>query len=273
MSRIPRHPKSNHHRRSGLSLVEVSISMLLVGLLLSASMNSFASSKRREWAVANKALAQQLSLDLLNEILRQPYEDPNASVVLFGLESGESTGNRSQFDDVDDYVSWSESPPADKNGNALAGMTNWTRRVTVQWADPTTLAASGSSGTGLKLITVTTTRTGSVGSTVTGYRSVAWVDTIPSPTDATGNHPPVAVATGTTLILLPPRTANFSGTTSTDSDGDTLSYVWNFGDGTNAAGSTVTHTYSSAGVYNCVLTVYDGHGGVSTATVTVSIVL
>src|SRR5262249_5681423 len=147
-------------------------------------------SKRREWAAATKVQGQQLSIDLMNEILRQSYQDPNASTPLFGPEAGETTGNRSLFNDVDDYVNWSETPPADKNGNTIGGLSSWTRSVTVQWVDPTTLSSSSSSATGLKLITVTTTRSGSVGSSVTGYRSVAWVDTIPTPSDATGNHAP-----------------------------------------------------------------------------------
>ncbi|HLX65268.1 MAG TPA: PKD domain-containing protein, partial [Planctomycetota bacterium] len=43
----------------------------------------------------------------------------------------------------------------------------------------------------------------------------------------------------------------------TDADGDTLSYVWNFGEGTNANGPSVSHTYTQPGNYLVFLVVTD----------------
>jgi hypothetical protein len=46
---------------------------------------------------------------------------------------------------------------------------------------------------------------------------------------------------------------------STDPDGDALSYIWLFGDGTpNQGGKTVTHTYLKPGAFNATVTVSDG---------------
>ena len=59
--------------------------------------------------------------------------------------------------------------------------------------------------------------------------------------------------------------------TSTDRDGDTLSYSWNFGDGTSGTGATVTHTYNAVGTYTATLTTYDGRGGVGSATVVLTV--
>ena len=50
----------------------------------------------------------------------------------------------------------------------------------------------------------------------------------------------------------------FDGTTSSDPDGDALSYAWNFGDGTSGTGATPTHSYAAAGVYEVTLVVNDG---------------
>ena len=44
----------------------------------------------------------------------------------------------------------------------------------------------------------------------------------------------------------------------TDPDGDPLEYLWTFGDGNQAPGAIVNHTYTSAGTYNAVLAVSDG---------------
>ncbi len=44
-----------------------------------------------------------------------------------------------------------------------------------------------------------------------------------------------------------------------DKDGDTMSFMWNLGDGQTSYGRSVTHRYSASGSYPVVLTVDDGH--------------
>jgi len=51
----------------------------------------------------------------------------------------------------------------------------------------------------------------------------------------------------------------------TDSDGNITSYLWDFGDDTNSSSSTLSHSYSIAGVYTVKLTVTD-NDGLSTTT-------
>ncbi len=72
------------------------------------------------------------------------------------------------------------------------------------------------------------------------------------------NNPPVADAggpysgeAGTTLI-------QFDGSGSSDADNDSLTFEWEFGDGTLATGMMPTHTYAAAGVYEVRLVVDDG---------------
>jgi cytochrome c len=59
----------------------------------------------------------------------------------------------------------------------------------------------------------------------------------------------------------------------TDADGDQLSYAWDFDDNgsIDASGTSVTHTYASAGNKTAKLTVSDGKGGLATRTVPVSV--
>ena len=47
----------------------------------------------------------------------------------------------------------------------------------------------------------------------------------------------------------------FDGSGSSDPDGGVLTYVWNFGDGSQAVGSNPAHTYLGSAVYNVTLTV------------------
>lgn len=48
---------------------------------------------------------------------------------------------------------------------------------------------------------------------------------------------------------------------STDSDGNIIEYLWEFGDGTTATGSTASHTYTTAGKYLTTLAIRDNAGG------------
>jgi len=52
----------------------------------------------------------------------------------------------------------------------------------------------------------------------------------------------------------------FNASSSKDPDGDSLSYFWDFGDGTTATGSSVSHTYTEPGNYKVFLKVDDGSG-------------
>ncbi|MGV3606449.1 MAG: PQQ-dependent sugar dehydrogenase [Planctomycetaceae bacterium] len=73
-----------------------------------------------------------------------------------------------------------------------------------------------------------------------------------------GNRAPVAVSTADVGSGLAPLTVNFSGTSSSDPDGDAITYAWDFGDGTTATGATVVHTYAANGTYYATLSVSDG---------------
>ena len=184
--------------RHGFSLVESVISVFLVGMLMVAALWTVGAGVRRQGNVANQVRGKRLAHDLMQEILQQAYQDP-IQMPVFGPEPGETTNppTRSRFNDVDDYVGWTESPPADKSGNVYPGFTGWTRSVNVQRGrTPASLQSTTTTNTGLKLITVTASFNGQTQATLLGYRSVAWSDTLPTPSDATANHPPVAVFTG-----------------------------------------------------------------------------
>jgi len=138
----------------GFSLVEVVISMLVVSVLLAAALRAVGASKTGQLTVANRTEAMLLAQDLLAEIVVLPYEDQDTPTSSIGPEAGESGAHRSAFDDVDDYHAWNGEPPVEKDGAAIASASNMQRDVTVTWAKPSDLSASGFSGTGIKRIEV-----------------------------------------------------------------------------------------------------------------------
>ncbi|MEM6628567.1 MAG: PKD domain-containing protein, partial [Bacteroidota bacterium] len=86
-----------------------------------------------------------------------------------------------------------------------------------------------------------------------------------------GNINPVARYTATPITGEAPLTVNFNGTTSTDADGNIVTYAWDFGDNTNGTGATTTHTYNAPGVYISSLTVTDDEGGTGVASVIITV--
>lgn len=77
------------------------------------------------------------------------------------------------------------------------------------------------------------------------------------------NEPPTASAGISPERPRVGEEVTFDGSGSSDADGDSLTYRWDFGDGHQANGEIVTHAYAKAGKYTVTLTVRDGNGGVS----------
>ncbi len=87
------------------------------------------------------------------------------------------------------------------------------------------------------------------------------------------NRPPIAQISATPQTGVAPLTVQFSAFGSSEPDGDTMIYLWNFGDGiiTNTVGDRPSHTYNNAGGYNVTLTVSDDKGASSSASVTITV--
>ena len=82
---------------------------------------------------------------------------------------------------------------------------------------------------------------------------------------------PTAAISNTATNGLAPLAVPLSGTGSSDVDGKVMRWEWYFGDGTTALGRNVTKTYARGGTYNVTLLVRDTHGGVSTASRSVTV--
>jgi len=74
----------------------------------------------------------------------------------------------------------------------------------------------------------------------------------------TTSSPPVALFSASTINGPAPLSVSFDASASTDADGDTLSYFWDFGDGNTATGVTTSHVYTSSAEFSVTLTVNDG---------------
>jgi len=142
--------------RRALTLVESVVSIAIVGVMLVAALNTVGASQVTQQKIGQRSRAMLLAQDLMAEILQHYYEDPDLAAGSFGLTVAEmSDGDRSLWNDVDDYNGWSASPPQQKDGTELSDFDGWRRSVSVSWVDSADPVTELGSDTGVKLITVT----------------------------------------------------------------------------------------------------------------------
>jgi PKD repeat protein len=99
----------------------------------------------------------------------------------------------------------------------------------------------------------------SVGLTVTDDKGAIGEDTEYVEVLPLTNEPPIAVAS---INFIEGLTVSFIGEGSYDPDGEIVSYLWDFGDGTSSIEMNPTHTYPNGGEYTVVLSVVDNIGAV-----------
>lgn len=116
-------------RRHAFTLVETVLSTIMVSVLLCAALSATISARGGSVVASERALALDLAEELLAEIMQQAYVDPEAPEAASGPDVGET--GRTDFDDVDDYSGWKQSPPQDIEGQAIAGCAGLTRMVSL----------------------------------------------------------------------------------------------------------------------------------------------
>mgnify|MGYP001317634208 CR=1 FL=1 len=158
------------------TLVEAVLATLIVGVMLTAVVNTVAAARSGESLLAARARGLVLARNLMAEVLQQAYADPTNGLGSWGIDAGELTGNRSLFDDVDDYNAWLASPPQNKDGTLVPQSTGYEESMSVNWVTPGNLLQTSASETGIKKIVVTIKFGSKVVATLTGWRTATWLD-------------------------------------------------------------------------------------------------
>ena len=127
---------------------------MIVGMMAVATLNALGAATKSSDTIGNRAIASGLADELMSEISQQPYSDPDGSTG-FGREGGESASPRSAFDDVDDYDTWTASPPQYRDGTTIPDRTNWRQSVVITRVVPTNPSQTSGTEQGAKRIRVT----------------------------------------------------------------------------------------------------------------------
>ncbi|WP_282079992.1 expansin EXLX1 family cellulose-binding protein [Aquimarina algiphila] len=153
-------------------------------------------------------------------------------------------------------VSFDGTSSSDPNGDS----------ITYAWdfgnGETSTLATPKVTFTEIKTYTVSLTVSDGTNTSVPVTQDIVVSD---------NNIAPVADFTATPTLGIAPVTVSFDASASSDANGDTLTYTWDFGDGNTGSGITVVHEYITVGKYTAILTVSDGSKtGTKTTTINVT---
>lgn len=163
-------------RQTGFTLVEAAMSVAIVSTVFAVAMSTVGASRTAMATMATRATANALAQQLLAECIEQPYWSPIYHSG-FGPSADEAaTGNRSLFDDVDDYHGWSASPPQLKDGTVLTQYAGWTRTVRTPWVNPANPTQEVNYESGVKCIIVEVKRGNVVLASRYALKTVAWID-------------------------------------------------------------------------------------------------
>lgn len=107
--------------REGLTFLEVGIAISLFAVVMLGFFQLFNIAVNSSYRATRQIIVTNLCRGLMAEIMSKEFSDPeDPNNVALGLNAGEVS--RSDFDDVDDYDDWSESPPITIGGDPMNGM-------------------------------------------------------------------------------------------------------------------------------------------------------
>lgn len=137
------------------TLVEAAISIVIVAVMFVAALSTLAGAARARGMQAQWRRADLLGTSLMREILQTGFGDSGSLIIGINL-----SGNRTAYNDIDDYHELVERPPRNRDGDTIPGCDDWTRSVVVERvlvASPAGSGIRGASSSPLKRITITVT--------------------------------------------------------------------------------------------------------------------
>ncbi len=127
---------THFYHRSGMTLVEVMVATVLIGISLSALVGANGYITHVNRAGCDLSVAASLLEHVKERMETLPVADPETSNAQFGPEEVAWT----LYDDVDDFDGTSFNPPIDARGNTLNQWSEFTQQVVVQNVDVNDLA-------------------------------------------------------------------------------------------------------------------------------------
>lgn len=172
--------RTRARRARALSMVESAFSVLLVGMVLVAALETVRSTTLAEQQAARRRVGTLLAQDLMTEILAQPVTAAAVPAVeKLGLDFIEidilvgPAGSRADFDSVGDYDGWTASAPQHADGTEMTAYAAWRRDVRISNLRTTDLEDTTSTFTGVQRVEVDVFFRGLPVTTLRAVRTIA----------------------------------------------------------------------------------------------------
>ncbi|NQV33628.1 MAG: prepilin-type N-terminal cleavage/methylation domain-containing protein [Phycisphaeraceae bacterium] len=117
-----------YSNRSGMTLIEVMVATVLIGIALSAMVGANGYITQVNRAGCDLSVAESLLEHIKEKTEALPVVDPDLSIVQFATEEADWA----LYDDLDDFDGASFCPPIDARGNVLNQWSTFTQQVAVQ---------------------------------------------------------------------------------------------------------------------------------------------
>lgn len=118
-------------KKTGFSLVEVLVAVLLLGLAIASLLAASSSFTQTNAAGLDLSTAEFLTEQIRELAAMLPVTDPNTGTDQFGPEEA----TLAEYDDLDDFDEASFSPPINADREALSDFTAFNQQITVQNVD------------------------------------------------------------------------------------------------------------------------------------------
>ncbi len=122
----------NAKHKSGFSLIEALIAILLVGLAIASLVAANSAFTRANGAGTDLSTAEFLFEQIRELTALLPVIDPVTEFSTFGPEAGETLAN---YDDLDDFDGAVFSPPISAHRNPLNDLAAYSQQITVENVD------------------------------------------------------------------------------------------------------------------------------------------
>jgi prepilin-type N-terminal cleavage/methylation domain-containing protein len=119
--------------KSGFTLIEVLIAVILVGLAIASLVGANGAFTKANGAGTDLSTAEFLLEQVKELTVTLAVIDPVTETATFGAETGETLAT---YDDLDDFHNKIYSPPIDARRNTLGNFASFSQQITVQNVNP-----------------------------------------------------------------------------------------------------------------------------------------
>ena len=136
---------ANHIKQSGYSLIELIVTIVVTSIVIIIFYSVFAPNQKHSVSSILQVKAAELGQAYLEEIIHKRFDENSpagnslrcnqpSGPLCGGIANEEGAGNRSLFDDVDDYHGLDDQPAQDAFGNNRVGFNGYRVTVSVSYA-------------------------------------------------------------------------------------------------------------------------------------------